>query len=139
MNKTTLDPATSASLLAAAREALQHSYSPYSQYQVGAALLTADGKIYSGCNVENASYGGTICAERTALVKAISEGQRVFTAIAVVCAKSPNTWPCGICRQFICEFGNEIEIIVENEAGNSTSKPIGELLPEMFGPKALLG
>lgn len=138
MDKTRLDQNTKTSLLAAAKEALQHSYSPYSQYPVGAALLTAEGKVYSGCNVENASYGGTICAERTALVKAISEGQQAFIAIAVVCAKGPETWPCGMCRQFICEFGKGIEIIVENENGGTTSKSISELLPEMFGPHALL-
>lgn len=124
-------------LMKAAKDAAELSYSPYSQYAVGAALLTQDGKIFSGCNVENASYGGTICAERTAIVKAVSEGNKQFKAIAVYCKRSPGGWPCGLCRQFILEFGLDIEVVVENAEGEIESMKMRELVPHAFGPEAL--
>lgn len=123
-------------LLAAAKEAAKHSYSPYSEFPVGAAILTASGEIYTGCNVENASYT-SFCAERTALVKAISEGHREFKTIAVACLKSMDSWPCGNCRQFICEFGIDIEIVAENKQGGIDCVKLSELLPRSFGPHSL--
>src|SRR5579883_3061170 len=102
-------------LLKEAREACKNSYSPYSQFPVGAALLTRGGKVFSGCNVENASYGNTICAERTAIVKAVSEGYKDFEMIAVVCIKARDAWPCGACRQFISEFGAHITVVSEGK------------------------
>src|SRR5437660_5310948 len=100
-------------LLDAAKLAAERTYSPYSGYPVGSAILAHDGKVFSGCNVEHASYGGAICAERSAVVKAVSEGSTKFAAIAVYCAKGHDCWPCGICRQFICEFGVDVDIVVE--------------------------
>lgn len=123
-------------LIAAAIEASKLAYAPYSQYPVGAALLTASGKVVQGCNVENASYGGTICAERTAAVKAVSEGERVFEAIAVA---TPNGGsPCGICRQFLYEFGPEMQVIlVDFEGQIYADMPLYEFLPRGFGPQSL--
>jgi cytidine deaminase len=123
-------------LIEAAQRARQHAYAPYSGYAVGAALLTMDGTIVTGCNVENASYGATICAERTALVKAVSEGVRGFLAIAVV---TPNGGsPCGICRQALYEFNPKLLVIVADSAG-ATRREVAlfELLPEGFGPLQL--
>lgn len=124
-------------LLAKAKEAAQRSYSPYSKFPVGAALLTSEGAVIFGCNVENASYGAAICAERTAIVKAISDGHTNFEMIAVACIRIKDGWPCGICRQFICEFGPHIEIIGENESGNVQVFTIAEMLPKLFGPESL--
>lgn len=124
-------------LLKLAREAASKAYAPYSDFQVGAALLAESGEIFTGCNVENASYGGAICAERTAFVKAVSEGHRKFKAIGVVCAKLPGGMPCGMCRQFICEFGGDIEIIVEGPNGGIKTMTISDILPDFFGPASL--
>ena len=96
-------------LIQQAAEAREVAYAPYSNFLVGAALLTADGKTFTGCNVENASYGLSICAERTAICKAVSEGHQAFRAIAV--AASPLASPCGACRQFIVEFGKDLSLI----------------------------
>jgi cytidine deaminase len=103
-------------LIAAAREVRQHAYVPFSHYQVGAALLAPDGKIYTGCNVENSSFGATICAERTAVVKAVSEGERRFVAGAVVTRDGGS--PCGICRQVMFEFAPDMTVILVDEAGH---------------------
>ncbi|OPZ81862.1 MAG: Cytidine deaminase [bacterium ADurb.Bin425] len=116
-------------LLAAAVQASAHAYAPYSRYKVGAALLSADGRIFSGCNVENENIGSGICAERTAVVKAISEGATNFVACAVACATDFRCYPCGLCRQFLSEFGAGLIIIVREENGYSI-KTIGELLPK---------
>lgn len=124
-------------LLDAAMEAAGNSYSPYSQFPVGAALLTDAGEIVTGCNVENASYGGTICAERTAIVKAVSQGHRKFQAIAVACVKNPEGWPCGMCRQVLREFGTDIDIVVKNAGGKVEIIKLSELLPHSFGPDSL--
>ena len=94
-------------LIDKAHEAMKNAYSPYSGFKVGAAILTKDGKIFTGCNVENASYGATICAERCAATKAVSEGSNEFTAIAIVSSSDKFTYPCGICRQFLSEFFEE--------------------------------
>lgn len=118
-------------LIKTAKEALEKSYSPYSKFRVGAALLAEDGQIFTGCNVENAAYGPTICAERTAIVKAVSEGVRKFKAIGVVCESAPGSWPCGLCRQVISEFGSETIIVVDK--GNQwETASIAEILPHMF-------
>lgn len=113
-------------------EAMKYSYSPYSKFKVGAAVLTSEGKVFTGCNIENSSYGATICAERTALVKAISEGYTNIKAIAIANNGDDYSFPCGICRQFIYEFGDDIEIIVGNSAGELKINNIKDIFPEGF-------
>jgi cytidine deaminase len=108
----------------------QYAYTPYSHYRVGAALLSAEGNVYGGCNVENASYGLTICAERSAVVKAISEGEREFVAIAVV--TDDGATPCGACRQFLREFGPDILVVLADARGTYTLTTTEKLLPEAF-------
>jgi cytidine deaminase len=103
---------------------------PYSRYQVGAALLSDTGNVYGGCNVENASYGLSICAERTAYVKAVSEGERAFVAIAVVTTDGGT--PCGACRQFMAEFGLDTQVILANTKGKFSITTVGALLPDAF-------
>ena len=124
-------------LIDAAKAAADKTYSPYSHYPVGCALLTEDGHVFTGCNVENASYGATICAERTALVKAVSEGFTRFEAIAIVCHKGHYCWPCGVCRQFMSEFGVDIDVVVESADGSLQCLKLKELLPNHFGPANL--
>lgn len=104
-------------LIKAAERAMTNAYSPYSDFKVGAALLTADGKIYTGCNIENISYGATVCAERCAIFKAVSEGERSFTKLAIVSSSGEKTFPCGMCRQVIEEFMPEGEIILSGSGG----------------------
>ena len=118
-------------LIARAKEAMEFSYSPYSHYRVGACLLGRSGKLYTGCNVENASYGVSNCAERTALFKAVSEGEREFIAIAVATEKYLG-WPCGICRQALYEFAPDLDVIVAcgDEVDSATLR---DLLPHGFG------
>lgn len=118
-------------LLEKATEAMKNAYVKYSNFKVGAALLTKDGKIYTGCNVENSSFGATICAERVAFTKAISEGEREFEAIAVVSDLEGFIYPCGICRQFMSEWGLDIKFITQNE-DKVRIHTVGELLPEAF-------
>ncbi|KAJ6584792.1 cytidine deaminase [Mycena capillaripes] len=143
------------SLIKAAFEAKQNTYSPYSKFAVGAALLAADGTIFKGANIENASYGGTICAERTAIVKAVSDGTKSFIALAVVTDVAAALSPCGMCRQVIREFcaqnmpillvpadypkppGHESEGKPGITAGGVKETSIGELLPDSFGPEHL--
>ncbi len=123
-------------LRALARSARERSYSPYSRYAVGAALLCADGRVFQGCNVENASYGATMCAERTAVFKAVSEGEAEFTAIAIA-AQGSAPWPCGLCRQVLNEFAPDIRVLITWEGGDDEA-PLSALLPHGFGPKDLL-
>lgn len=112
------------------------AYVPYSHYQVGAALLATSGKFYDGCNVENAAYGSSICAERTALVKAVSEGERQFQALAVVTEAGGS--PCGSCRQMLAEFGLDLKVLLLNRDGQITSETtLRDLLPDAFTPEAL--
>ena len=125
-------------LLGLAREAMARSYSPYSGFAVGAALLCADGRIYQGCNIENASFGLTNCAERTALFKAVSEGAREFTAVAIAAEKSA-PWPCGACRQVLNEFAPGIRVLVTWGDGLRDELPLSALLPHGFGTKELSG
>jgi len=126
---------TDEKLLEMAVEMLNYSYVPYSHYPVGAALLGRDGTVYTGCNVENAAYGNTLCAERTALCKAISEGAREFEAIAIA-AKSSAPFPCGACRQSLYEFAPDLRVMVTWD-GNVRKTTLRELLPEGFGPSSL--
>lgn len=123
-------------LLALARAAMGRSYSPYSHYPVGAALLCADGRVYQGCNIENASFGLTNCAERTALFKAVSEGEREFVTIAIA-AQGSAPWPCGACRQALNEFAPEIRVLVTWGEGQRAEATLRELLPKGFGPQDL--
>lgn len=116
---------------------LERSYSPYSRFPVGAALLCGDGTVFTGCNVENAAYGSSICAERTALVKAVSEGRRQFTALAVAGRGEDYCWPCGACRQMLWEFAPELTVLVARGDGQFVKLPLKELLPHGFGPSSL--
>ena len=118
---------------------LERSYVPYSKFPVGAALLCADGSVFTGCNVENAAYGSTICAERTALVKAVSEGHRDdFVKLAVVGNSSEPCWPCGACRQMLYEFAPGLELLVGRGDRTFVSLKLSELLPHGLGPKSLV-
>ncbi len=119
-------------LVKAAREAREMAYVPYSGFRVGAAVLAESGRIYTGCNIENASYGATICAERTAFVKAISEGERKFLRVAVCGSTQEPTSPCGICRQFMAEFGLDIPITMAGEGDLRKTMTLRELLPLAF-------
>lgn len=121
-------------LVAKAKEAMQFSYSPYSKFKVGACLLSEDGRTFTGCNIENASYGGTNCAERTALFKAISEGARSFVTIAIAAEKTM-AWPCGICRQVLNEFAPDLRVIVACGEERAEAK-LFDLLPHSFGPSS---
>jgi cytidine deaminase len=123
-------------LIQTALEARKSSYSPYSSYPVGAALLTASGKVYTGTNIENAAYPVSICAERVAAFKAVSVEDRAFKAIAVV--TNDGGFPCGACRQVLSEFGLDAEIFVADEKGNIVEQStISKLLPGAFGPENL--
>lgn len=118
-------------LINCAKEAMKNSYSPYSKFAVGSALLAKSGKIYLGCNIENASYGASNCAERTAIFKAVSEGEKEFERIAIVSSSNDYTYPCGICRQVLAEFMPEGEVILYNEKDIKTIK-VKDLLPYAF-------
>jgi cytidine deaminase len=123
-------------LIQAARNVQGDAYAPYSKYNVGAALLTKSGKVYLGVNIENAAYPTTICAERVAVFKAVSEGEREFSAIAVV-TRDGGT-PCGSCRQVLAEFSLDAQVLVANEAGEVTMEgSVLDLLPGAFGPENL--
>lgn len=123
---------TNAELIALAKEAMEFAYSPYSTFKVGAAIETESGKVYTGCNIENSSFGATNCAERTAIFKAISEGEKNFKKIAIVGSKNP-CYPCGICRQVMSEFTNSFfPIILIDEDENIISTTLEDLLPHSF-------
>ncbi len=122
-------------LLDLAARVRERAYVPYSHFAVGAALRSADGTIYTGCNVENASYGLTICAERNAIVHAVAEGARQFDAIAVVTENGVT--PCGACRQVLAEFGPEMTIIVSDTSGHRHFYAMRDLLPAAFTPEQL--
>jgi len=119
-----------------ALEAQEFSYSPYSKFRVGAALLTKSGKVYTGCNIESASYTPTICAERAAIAKAVSEGEREFEAIAVT-GDGDWTYPCGVCRQVIREFSPDLLVIIVKSETEYREHRLSELLPYSFGPEDL--
>lgn len=122
-------------LIEMARSSRDGAYAPYSNFHVGAALLTAKGKVYCGCNIENASYGLTVCAERVAIFKAISEGERHFTAVAVISNDEDYCSPCGACRQVLAEFGGHIKVYLCNNKGEYRMHTVSELLPASFGMK----
>ncbi len=126
---------TAEELVQLALEARQRAYAPYSHYLVGAAVLADDGTVFPGCNVENAAYPSTICAERVALTSAIANGSRRFTAIAV--ATSNGGTPCGACRQVMAELGLDMTVYIADEHGNFRTTTVRELLPEYFGPEHL--
>lgn len=123
-------------LMDEARAALEHAYAPYSRYRVGACILAADGARYRGCNVENASFGLTICAERGAVMAAIAAGARSFNAIAI-CSQGSMPWPCGACRQVLREFAPQLIVLVEDGQGRAARARLDELLPHSFGPDSL--
>ena len=119
-------------LIQKARDARRKAYAPYSGFKVGAALEAQDGRVFTGCNIENASYGATCCAERTAVAKAVSEGVRKFRRIAIVADTTEPCPPCGICRQVLDEFAPHIEVIMANTRGKTLVKHLSELLPTAF-------
>ena len=131
MQNISLDPESVERLVALAEAARQRAYAPFSRYRVGAALLAVDGQVFSGCNVENASYGATICAERVAACTAIAEGNRQWRCITI--ATAGGAAPCGICRQFLAEFAPDLTIILfDCESRTSRAYSLGQLLPEPF-------
>jgi cytidine deaminase len=124
-------------LVSRARAAKRFSHSPYSKFRVGAALLAKDGTIFTGCNIENSSYGLTVCAERTAIFKAVSEGTRHFTAIAIATDEDAFTPPCGACRQVMMDLAGDIDVILTRKNGRMKKLRLAELLPHPFGGKNL--
>ena len=123
---------TDRELLNIARQAAENAYVPYSKFKVGAALECADGTVYTGCNVENAALGCTICAERTAVCKAVSEGSRDFVRIAVWADSENYCMPCGSCRQVLSEFAKDIEVLCAKSGGRYVSYPLSKLMPYTF-------
>ena len=119
-------------LISAAKQARENAHAPYSNFRVGAALRATSGRIFGGCNVENSTYGLTVCAERIAIFKAISEGERGFDAIAVVTDTGKLTPPCGACRQLIWEFCGDVPVILANLEGKTEVIPMHELFPKPF-------
>ena len=126
-----------AALITAARHARRHAHAPYSRFKVGAALETADGTVVAGCNVENATFGLTMCAERVALFKALSDGHRKFVRIAIVADTEAPTPPCGACRQLLWEFGGDLEVVLANTRRETRRLRLGELFPEPFDARLL--
>jgi len=120
-----------------AQTARKYSYSPYSRFRVGAAILTSDGQIFTGCNIENSSFGLTVCAERTAIFKAVSEGQKKFKAIAIVSGEEGYTAPCGACRQVLLDLAENIDVVMINRKGEMRILKMKDLLPHPFGRKNL--
>ena len=123
---------TDRDLLSIAKEASFNAYVPYSHFPVGAALECSDGTVYKGCNVENAALGSTICAERTACVKAVSEGHTDFVRIAIYADSQDYCYPCGACRQFLSEFSMDMEVLISKAGGKYVSYKLSELLPGKF-------
>jgi len=123
----------------AARAAAKHAYAPYSEFRVGAAVLTPSGRIYSGCNVENASYGLTCCAERNAIFAAVAAGETVVHAVAIYTPTSAPTPPCGACRQVIAEFGPTARVISICDGAERIETTVPKMLPGSFAPKNLRG
>ena len=129
--------ASSDALVDAARRAREHAVADFSHFKVGAALEAADGTVVTGCNVENATYGLTICAERVAMFKALSEGHRAFTRIAIVADTADPTPPCGACRQILWEFGGDVEVVLANLSEIKGTHRLKDLLPLPFDARLL--
>jgi len=136
-----VDPATVERLLSAARDATTRAYVPYSHFPVGAAVLTASGEIFPGVNIENASYGLTVCGERVAVFRAAADGHRELRAVVVSAPKAPGATPCGACRQVLNEFKGktgEVQVILDRGVGKDPEiVPLATLLPHSFGPNDL--
>ncbi len=130
---------TDEALIDAARRARENAHAEFSHFKVGAALETADGRIVTGCNIENATYGLTLCAERVAMFKALSEGHRTFTRVAVVADTEAPTPPCGACRQILWEFGGDLEVVLANLTAFKGSFRLRDLLPLPFDARLLSG
>ncbi len=128
---------TEQELVCAALEARKTAYAPYSHFPVGAALECADGTVFRGCNVENAAFGSTICAERTAVLKAVSEGHRHFRRLAIAGSSGDFCWPCGACRQVLSEFAPSLELLVATQEGRYVKTDLAALLPHSFGADTL--
>lgn len=124
-------------LVAAARAAFEHAIADYSHFKVGAALETASGEIITGCNIENASYGLTMCAERVAMFKALSEGHRQFRRVVIFADTASPTPPCGACRQILWEFAGDLEVLLANHEGVRARHSMAELLPDAFDARFL--
>jgi cytidine deaminase len=124
-------------LVAAAKEARERSHAPFSKFRVGAAVETEDGKIFTGCNIESASFGLTVCAERVAIWKALSEGEKHFKRVAVVADTEQLTPPCGTCRQIIWEFCRDATVTLANLRGQSETDEVRDLLPRAFDARFL--
>jgi cytidine deaminase len=124
-----------ARLIELALQAREHAYAPYSRFKVGAALLTTSGHIYTGCNIENVAFSPSVCAERTAIFKAVSDGEREFVAIAVVTQNGIP--PCGVCRQVMMEFAPDITLVIANLTGDYYVTTLSELFPNAFAPSHL--
>jgi cytidine deaminase len=134
-----VNPERYAELLATARKMFERAHAPYSKYRVGAALLSKDGQVFVGCNVETCTFEGSICAERTAMTAAIAAGCRELEAIAVACEQNLEVWPCGVCRQFLAEFGLDLIVVVGGADGKSiVTRKLSELLPYFYPPSEVL-
>jgi cytidine deaminase len=119
-------------LIDAAKKARENAHAPYSKFKVGAAILTGDGNIYSACNVENASYGGSVCAERNAVASAVAAGEKTFVQLAIVTQSDPPAAPCGLCRQVLVEFCDDLPILLCNPQGEIVRTSLRELQPLPF-------
>lgn len=119
-------------LIKRAREVQVHAYAPYSQFKVGAALLTAEGQVFTGCNVENSTFGATICAERTAVFTAVCHGVRHFSKIVIVTDNEEPAWPCGICRSVLYEFAPDLEVVAVGSSGKVERMHLSQLYPKGF-------
>lgn len=128
---------TDEELILQAKDAMRFAYAPYSHFRVGAAVVTEDGKVFKGCNIENASYGATNCAERTAIFKAVSEGYRRLEKIAIVASSGDYAPPCGICRQVLAEFMPEGKVLLDSDKKGMVTYTVRELLPISFGAEAM--
>jgi cytidine deaminase len=125
-------PTSDDQLIKRAREAQKQAYAPYSEFKVGAALLTADDRVFTGCNVENSTFGATICAERTAVFTAVCHGVRHFSKIVIVTDDEEPAWPCGICRSVLFEFAPDLEVIAVGTSGKSERMHLSQLYPKGF-------
>jgi len=134
-----VDAEATDNLVAAARRGRERAYAPYSNFTVGAAVLCADGRVFEGCNIENAAFGPTVCAERVAMFSAVAAGCRDLEAIAIVGPGEEPLTPCGVCRQVMWELAPDALVIAEGEGGRRATTTVEALLPSAFGPRSLRG